>query len=281
MRIVALADIHANLPALDAVLAEVDALRPDRVLVGGDIINRGPQPAACVERILERLAGDGWFCIRGNHEDFVLRECGEGFPRHGYRAEMFRHSTWTAEQVWPHRDALARLPDQLDFTGPGGRSIRCVHASFLSNRDGLNRRMDDAALDRHGGPCAHLLIVGHTHVPFIRNLDGRVIVNTGAVGLPFDRDPRASFAVLDWDGDRWTARIARLEYDRTATERAFRETGYLRDGGPVVALILDEFRRARPHLRPWQEKYEGAVARGERTLEQTIRERIAETRDGG
>lgn len=281
MRIVALADIHANLPALNAVLTAIDALRPDRVVVAGDVVNRGPQPAPCVELILERIQHHGWLCIRGNHEDFVLQERCPTPDRETYLTDVFRHSTWTCRQVQPYWGELAAWPDQLDMAGPHHQTIRCVHGSFLSNRDGLYPKMDDATLCHHGGPVADLLIVGHTHVPFIRIVDRRIIVNTGAVGLPFDRDPRASFAVLDWDGHRWQSEIVRVEYDRGATERAFHETGFSREGGPMVALILDELQRARPHLRQWHVHYEATVARGECTIEETVRARIRDTRDRG
>ena len=71
MRMVVLSDIHANLVALQAVLAAVDALAPDRVVVPGDTINRGPQPRRCLEIILERRDQQGWHVIKGNHAQYL------------------------------------------------------------------------------------------------------------------------------------------------------------------------------------------------------------------
>ena len=72
MRIAVLSDIHGNLPALRTVIADIDAWSPDLVVVGGDIVNRGPRSGECLDVLVERQWADGWRLLRGNHEDFVL-----------------------------------------------------------------------------------------------------------------------------------------------------------------------------------------------------------------
>ena len=80
MKIAALSDIHGNLPALEIVTTNIEQWQPDFVIVGGDIINRGPLSRDCLEWTLAREGRDGWQLVRGNHEDYVLEFAGVGKP---------------------------------------------------------------------------------------------------------------------------------------------------------------------------------------------------------
>ena len=272
MRMVVLSDIHANLVALQAVLAAVDALAPDRVVVPGDTINRGPQPRRCLEIILERRDQQGWHVIKGNHEDYVL--LADQAPRTADRwaHELFAHTRWTVNQVHDLLPQVRAMPDHLSLSSPDGREIRFLHASMQGNRSGLYEDMADEHLAALVAPAPSVLVAGHTHIPFLRTVDGTLIVNAGSAGLPFDGDPRASFAVLDWHGTGWQARIVRLPYDRAAAEQDFISTGYLADGGPMIPLILDELRQARPRLGQWHRTYERAFAAGEISLKDSVQD---------
>lgn len=119
-------------------------------------------------------------------------------------------------------------------------------------------------------PVPDVLVAGHTHVPFVRRLDGALVVNAGAVGLPFDGDTHLAYAMLEWRDGEWSARVERRDYDRMRTERAMRETGYLEEGGPMTALILDELRTARPRIGLWHRRFEQRVARGELTVGESV-----------
>src|SRR5438128_11708097 len=127
MKIVALYDIHGNLPALDAVLKEVEQENPDLILVGGDIVP-GPMPRAALERLL--ALGDKIHYIRGNCEREVVAAF-DGLPPHpGMSEEVSERMRWTAKQLdRSQRDFLAQLPEQASFSVDGlGEVLFCQGA---------------------------------------------------------------------------------------------------------------------------------------------------------
>lgn len=274
MRIAILADIHANLAALDAACAHLDRARPDVVLVAGDIINRGPQPRACLQRIMEREAKDGWRVIRGNHEDYVLGELHPEPGRPRWLLEVCRHSSWTLRKVEDLLPHVKAWPDELGVEGPDGRTVTLMHASIKGNRVGVYPSMNDATLASMVRANSAAFCVGHTHIPMIRSLGETLLVNAGAVGMPFDHDSRASLAHLEWMRGGWHADIVRLDYDRSLTERAYFDEGYVDGGGLMIPLILDELRHARPRLGEWHRTFERLVAEDHMTLEASIEQML-------
>jgi putative phosphoesterase len=272
MKIAVIADIHSNLAALDAVLAEVDAWGPGQVLVAGDVVNRGPQPVECLERILARQRDHGWHVLRGNHEDFVLWTLHPPADELPWQKEVVRFSVWTREQLGDRVTAIAGWPDHVELDGPDGQKVRSVHASMVHNRHGLYAHMSDDELYASMTPAPAVLCVGHTHVPFIRRIEQTLLLNAGAVGLPFDRDPRAAWAKLEYVQGAWHAEVLRVEYDRALTEEAVFSSGFADQGGPMVPLILDELRHARPRLRQWHDEFEPLVAQGAMTVEESVTE---------
>ena len=260
MKIALLADIHSNLAALEAVLARVDGMKPDRVILAGDIVNRGPRPEACLDLIAERRRNRGWLVFRGNHEDYLLNEA----EQHGSRPEWLRHlcshTTWTHDRIRNRLDEIRNWPDRIEFEGPNGQVIRIVHGSMHGNRAGLYEHMEEEVLHDMVSPAPALLGAGHTHIPFVRKVKSTLIVNAGAAGLPFDGDQRASFAVIDLNEHGARAEIVRVPYDMARAERDFHETGYLADGGMMVPLILQELHRARARIGVWHARYEKLVA---------------------
>lgn len=274
MKVAILADIHANLPALLAVAEHVDAWQPDLVIVAGDVVNRGPRPAECWHFVTERAETQGWLTVRGNHEDYVLAHAVPGSPRSGPLFEIFRSSFWTYEALNGAMPALAAMPFQQSFLAPDGGEARVVHASMRGTRDGIFPDTPDEELHKQiGRPVVPLFCVGHTHWPLVRRLGRTLVVNVGAVGMPFDRDPRASYGQLTWlpRAGEWQARIVRVPYDRAQTERDFRDTGFLPEGGPLVELMLSELQRAQSQLYSWSIAYEKPVLAGELTLADSVR----------
>lgn len=270
MRIAVLSDIHANRLALEAVRAAIADARPDHVVVAGDVINRGPEPRACLETILAMQRERNWLPIKGNHEDFVLMEAAGRTVNTEWERKLYAHTNWTMQRVRDLLPAVAAWPDRLSLNGPDGSEVRFVHASMRGNRHGLYEDMEEPELAELTAPAPSVLVAGHTHIPFVRQIDGTLIVNAGAVGMPFDGITRAAFALLEWRESGWRPHIVRLDYDRAAAERTFVETGYLSDAGVMVPLILDELRQARPRLGLWHRRYEADVAAGQLTIEESV-----------
>lgn len=276
MKIAVFADVHSNLDALETVLDHIDRWRPDRVLVAGDIINRGPNPRACTARVLDRAKAEGWAVIRGNHERYVLMNSTGNLPVQGPEYGIIRHAKWTYDQLNGLIEPIAALPVQWDMMDDAGHEIRMVHASMLGDRKGIFPDDPTASLREKIAPAPKVLLVGHTHRPLIRTVDDSLVVNVGAVGAPFDGDPRAAYGQLTLVDGAWQAEVVRLDYDREHAIADFHESGYLEESGDFARLILAEFREARSLIPGWYRAFEDPVMRGEMTLKASV-DRYLET----
>ncbi|MYI99203.1 MAG: metallophosphoesterase family protein [Gemmatimonadetes bacterium] len=273
MKIAVFADVHSNLDALETVLDHIDRWRPDRVLCAGDIINRGPKPRECTERVVTRALAEDWGMIYGNHERYVLKYGRGNLPDRGPEFEIIRHAKWTYDQLAGTDclvERLEALPFQWSMTDEAGNEFRMVHASMLGDRKGIFPDDTEASLREKIAPAPKVLVVGHTHRPLIRTVDDALVVNVGAVGAPFDRDPRAAYAQMSCEAGAWKAEIIRLEYDRERAIARFHESGYLEDSGDFARLILAEFRKARSLIPGWYRAYEERVMGGEISLKASV-----------
>lgn len=285
MKIAVFADVHSNLDALETVLDHIDRWGPDRVLCAGDIINRGPNPRECTERVVTRAMAEDWGMIYGNHERYVLKYGRGNLPDHGPAFEIIRHAKWTydqlAGQAGPETtdssnrpdslvERLAALPFQWTMTDEAGNDFRMVHASMLGDRKGIFPDDTEASLREKIAPAPKVLVVGHTHRPLIRTVDDALVVNVGAVGAPFDRDPRAAYGQMTYEAGAWKAEIIRLDYDRERAIARFHESGYLEDSGDFARLILAEFREARSLIPGWYRAFEDRVMEGEISLKASV-----------
>jgi len=275
MKVAVLSDIHGNLPALRAVVADIDHWQPDLVVVDGDIINRGPRSGDCLEVVLERQTADGWQLLRGNHEEFVLDCADPGRPRAGPAFEMTRFAHFALAQVADYVPSLRTMPDVFERAGPDGDLLRVVHASMRSNRDGVYPMTTDEELRRQIAPAPAVFVTGHTHRPLVRHIDHSMVVNIGSVGASFDKDRRASYGRFEWNG-AWSLEVVRLDYDYAQIERDYISSGFLADGGALAQLMLVELRKARGLIFRWTSRYEEAVMTGRMTLEESVRQLLCD-----
>ncbi len=159
---------------------------------------------------------------------------------------------------------------------PDGSEVRVTHASMRGTRDGIFPETPDEVLRvQVGRPHPALFIVGHTHWPLVRRVNGTLVVNVGAVGMPFDGDPRASYGQLTWQSGGWQAKIARVAYDRRQTEHDYIDTGFLDEGGALARLMLVELQRARSQLFQWALDYEAPVLAGELSMDESVNRFLA------
>jgi predicted phosphodiesterase len=275
-KIAVLADIHGNLAALHAIIADIDAWAPDLVIVAGDTVNRGPLSRSCLDLVLRMVAERSWLLLRGNHERYVLSYEHERahIPRSGPHYELSRIIAWTHAQVADQIATIAALPEQLRLELDAGPLV-VYHASTRHDRDGLTHRSSDAELRRQIDPTAAIFCAGHTHVPFVRRLDATLVVNVGAVGLPFDGDRRAAYARLTRRRQGWSATIMRLPYDLEATERAFHESGMLEAIGPHGRLMLRELQTGRSLLFDFIPAYHNRILAGALSIDEAVHEFLA------
>jgi predicted phosphodiesterase len=270
MKIAVLADIHGNLPALAAVLADIEHWQPDRVVVAGDVVNRGPRPQECLELVLQLAAQQGWLVLQGNHEEYVINCANPNRQETPAEVEISRNAQWTYRQLGQSVRPLQAIPAQIDLKGPDGRPLRFVHASMISNRDGIYPDHQPSDLRRLIAPAPAVLCAGHTHRPVIHWVDGSLVVNVGSVGMPFDGDQRASYAQLTWRKKQWRPEIIRVGYDWQQTEQDFFQSGFLPHAGDLARIMLHEFRRARPLLNIWANDYYDAVLSGKISVAESV-----------
>jgi predicted phosphodiesterase len=184
LRVAALYDIHGNLPALEAVLAEVDA---DVILVGGDVA-AGPWPSETLERLQD--VGDRVRFIRGN-ADRELTDDGKG--KAPPEVLDFVRRRLSAEQL----DFLGRLPltDSIDVDGLG--PVLFCHATPRDDEEILTRISPDGRWRTVlSGVRERMVVCGHTHVQFDRVIHGIRVVNAGSVGMPYEHEPGAYWLSL-------------------------------------------------------------------------------------
>jgi len=221
MKIAALYDIHGNLPALNAVLAELDAIQPDLIVVGGDIVH-GPMPGQTLERLAQ--LGERVRCIRGNADREDVQAY-DGQPLGPTTSDEVRASAqWVAEHLTrAQRDFLARLPEQLALPVEGlGRVVFC-HATTRNDEEIFTPITPQDRLDIIFALVpAEIVVCGHTHMQFERRVGALRIINAGSIGMPYSDQPGAYWLLLSPAGYEFRC----TPYDTEAAAQAIRESGY-------------------------------------------------------
>ena len=207
MRTLVISDIHGNIDALKAIQEPFDA-----VICLGDIVDYGPDPGACIDWLTNLTPP--LTRVRGNHDNAVAfhKDCGCG--------QAFKHlSTITREYMWKVLD-----DKQLEWTGAPNTNARLelkdslsIYATHAAPSDNLFKYLVPETSDEDLAAELELagtdiVLTGHTHKPFMRELNGRLMVNVGSVGQPRDSIPRASYAIIE-DG---LVELKRVDYDVAA-----------------------------------------------------------------
>lgn len=258
MKLAVLSDIHGNVPALAAVLDDIERWGADHLIVNGDLVSRGPHSLECL-RLLQAHAPGGHF-LTGNHETYVLRCADQPADPESPTHDIDRFADWALRQLGAAVDDIRAWDDHLDLTDlEGAATAHVTHGSRLGNRDGISARTRDDDLPAKLGEPRALFIGSHTHRPLLRRFNGTLVVNTGSVGQPMDGDPRAAYGRFTLIGGRWEAEIARVAYDKARAERDFVDSGFLAEAGPMARLIYLELRQSRAHVGPWRNQYLEAV----------------------
>ncbi len=247
MRIALVSDIHGNLPALEAVLAELDRRRDhDAVYHLGDLVGYAPWPDEVVEVLRER----GIPGVAGNYDSTVAsghEHCGCKYED-PIQEELSRLSyAWTLAHTSPTTKAwLGSLPFRMDIRPEGGhrsgQTIRLIHGNpILNTVYWTEDRSDDFCrkMAAHlGARSGDVVAFGHTHKPWHRVVDETHFVNTGSVGRPKDGDWRAGYALISVDDTESVVEFRRVEYDLARTTAAILESTlpdafapYLETGG--------------------------------------------------
>ena len=214
-------DIHANLPALEAVFADMDRRSLTTRYCLGDLVGYGTFPnevvAAIRERNIPTLMGNYDLGV-GNSSD----DCGCAYTRPEDEARGKRSIAWTNQHSTPeHKAYLRGLPSQIPLR-LGELKVMLVHGSPRKVNEYLFEDRPDKSMERLLDMVeADVLVCGHTHLPYHRVLpSGRHVVNAGSVGKPKDNDPRACYVVMDAEGRGLHVEFVRVAYDIERAARA-------------------------------------------------------------
>lgn len=218
-------DIHANMPALATVLADMDARELANRYCLGDLVGYGVQP----NEVVAAVRALGVPVIMGNYDDGVGREnddCGCAYKDPVAESLGKRSIAWTNEHTTAENKAYLRtfvpsIPLRL-----GGLRVLLVHGSPRKINEYLYEDRPAAGMERiMDAVGADVLVCGHTHLPYHRVLpSGRHIVNAGSVGKPKDGDPRAGYTVLRAAGEALSVEFIRVNYDIEAAAGAIEAT---------------------------------------------------------
>lgn len=234
MRLALISDIHANLPALKAVLARLDELGFDELLCLGDVVGYGAQPAECLDMILDREIP----CLLGNHDAGVAGLLDLDHFREPNRS-IIRWTTKTLKQS--HLYFLQEFPL---ITGGFDGLWTAAHASPV--KPGSWPYLNTASVCRSvlEQVPETFVFVGHTHVPglvadeigvFGVQPGHRYVINPGSVGQSRDGDPRASAGIFDFEAYQWQP--FRVEYDVEEALRAFPVAGFTMEQGRQLLMV--------------------------------------------
>lgn len=228
-------DIHANIDALEAVLADIDRTGADEIVCLGDVIGYGPDPVACFERFKNEI--DGGMVLMGNHEEALVQGTAQSFTSRARRAVE-----WTRRQLLgPEDEPLPEAQERLGLftampTVMNRNGIAYVHGSLRSHtreyvtpRDARNMKKMEALFEQ----VEHMCFFGHTHLPGVfteeegfsspadlMNIyilgNEKALVNVGSVGQPRDGNPRACY--VTFDGESLIFRRVEYDYSHTAAK---------------------------------------------------------------
>ena len=231
-RVAVLSDVHGNATALEAVRKALKKEKPDAVIVAGDLVMNGPEPSAAIDA-LRAMEADGATIVQGNTDVAVADfDYAAAFPwfTDGVPDAHRAAAEWAHDELGDERLGwLRRLASERRIMLEDTMVLAC-HASPGSQTQGFDAQLDPSVvLERVARTDARVICCGHTHLPDVRDLGWKVIVNDGSAGYIFDGDPTASWALIDIDGGEVSAEIRRTTFDILGVANAISMRGLAGD----------------------------------------------------
>lgn len=239
MRIAVVSDIHGNFTALQAVVQDLETQHPDAVLVGGDLVLGGRQPAEVLDLLVERR----WPAVLGNTDAFILKLAGGIADQSDPDLSM---AAWAIDRLGRHHlDYLNELPTSHRCVLPDRRALALVHATPGSIIEMvLPGAPEDTARRMLREGEAGVVAYGHIHWAYHRKVAGGLLVSVGGVAWSNDRDPRPAYSVLTIGRDV-SVHVRRVSYDAGAEIAAIDRSGL-----PLSAVIRRLLRSGGARPRP-------------------------------
>jgi putative phosphoesterase len=224
MRIAIFGDVHGNKHALEAVLADCENQNPEKIFCLGDLVGYGAFP----NEVIELISSRGIPTIMGNYDDgvgFDKAECGCAYKDPEMRRLGDLSLRWTQRQVTEENKAYLRsLLPQIRLEIEGHRLL-LVHGSPRKINEYVYEDRPQWSLEHIADSAqSDVLVFGHTHLPYVKQVGNVLFVNPGSVGKPKDGDTRASYVIIDVS-DKIVATIKRVGYDVASASAAVRASG--------------------------------------------------------
>jgi putative phosphoesterase len=220
MRIAIFSDIHGNLQALEAVLADIAEQQPDVIYCLGDLVGYGANP----NEVTERIRRDALPTVMGNYDDgvgFDRDDCGCAYKEEKDRLLGDRSLAWTKAHTTAENKAFLKTLVKEIRLESDGRRILLVHGSPRKMNEYLFEDRAISSFQRLAASSnADVIVFGHTHKPYTKEVDGVLFLNDGSVGKPKDGDWRACYAILE----NGAATFRRVDYDVKSAAAAIRAT---------------------------------------------------------
>ncbi|MBN1663629.1 MAG: metallophosphoesterase family protein [Deltaproteobacteria bacterium] len=224
MLIAFISDVHGNLPALEAAVADAEKRGVDRIVCPGDLTGYGPFP----EEVCRFMIGRNIPALMGNYDKKVCDVIKKGKSAIKVAKRKKREILlWTVGHISAEtKSYLASLPRQIELKLADKQKLLCVHGSPNSADDAIYPSMTAYGLSvKLGDARPAVLVCGHTHIPFAKHINGILVVNCGSAGHPIDGDPRPSYAIVQFEaGKEPHGNIIRFDYDRDRTLSALKKT---------------------------------------------------------
>lgn len=229
VRIGVLSDIHGNLIALEAVLADLADVRVDHMVCLGDVAAMGPQPRESIKRVRSLDCP----VVMGNTDEWLVQPATNNTPADDREQILRDFASWAAGQLGPDDVGFVRsFQPTVEVALDEAVTLLCYHGSPRSNTDRIMPTTPDDDLDlMMAGTTAPVLVGGHTHEAMLRRYRGRVILNPGSISLPYHHLPVtaargrtrfAEYGVIEWSNGRLIVDWRSVPYDLNAVEAAAR-----------------------------------------------------------
>jgi putative phosphoesterase len=238
MRLAFISDIHGNAVALEQVLADIDKKNIDKIYVLGDLCYRCTEP----KRSLELIRALNTDVIKGNADEWVIRGVRSGEVPEKALEMMNLEREWVKSQLeQSDLDYLEKLPTEINIRIEGV-NIHLFHATPDSLFEFVLPNVDDETLQSKlmsANEDAQIYIYGHIHKSYIRFIRGKIVINTGSVGLPFDGLALASYAIVEIVAGNISSSIERVSYDVEKVAEQYRVSNY-----PNADMMIKVLRNA-------------------------------------
>lgn len=244
MRIAIFSDLHGNLPAIEAVIADIAKENVDLTVCAGDIGD--PLPDSL--RVWHLVKGLRIPVLRGNHEDYTI-SFNRGDDHSHWDKVNLRPIRLVAEQFGSEvAQEFEKLPLGIRIPGPSGTNVFVCHASPESNVNSFFDRIDVDMARQLDRTDSNVIVSGHRHAQWATEWNNKLLISIGSVGIPLNGSPQAEYLLLCFQKGAWTFQHKSVPYDFEAALRRYRESGWVSLGGPMAWLLYDEIQTGERRL---------------------------------